>query len=123
MNGEWTTRTLDVNSVLQHYNQQDSEASAKVLDIEKSPIYGLLSQTVIRSPKSHWILPVKLRGPDTNDVAFIGVSGNFLSFLFSVLEVIRCMLLLRSYTLIVAQSIFEMLLCATYMFEPARLTS
>ncbi|RDW58079.1 hypothetical protein BP6252_13490 [Coleophoma cylindrospora] len=72
VNGEWTTRTLDVNSVLQHYDQQDKEATAKAVDIEEPPVYGLLSQTVIRSPQAHWILPVKLRSPNNNDVAFVG---------------------------------------------------
>jgi hypothetical protein len=72
-NGEWTTMTLDVNTVLRHYDQQDEEASANAVEIERAPVLGLLTQTVIRSPVVHWILPVKLRGSDTNDVAFIGV--------------------------------------------------
>lgn len=74
VNGEWTTRTLDVSTVLRHYDQQDQEATANTVEIERAPVIGLLTQTVIRSPVIHWILPVKLRGSDTNDVAFIGVS-------------------------------------------------
>src|SRR6266536_6581355 len=73
INGEWTTRTLDVDTVLRHYDQQDKEANAHVLEVEKAPVLGLLSQTVIRSPLVHWILPARLRGPNNNDVAFIGV--------------------------------------------------
>lgn len=72
-NGQWTTRTLDVNTVLRHYDQQDQEATANTVEIEKAPVLGLLTQTVIRSPIVHWILPVKLRDSGTNDVAFIGV--------------------------------------------------
>jgi hypothetical protein len=72
-NGEWTTRTLDVNTVLRHYDLQDQEATANTAEIERAPVLGLLTQTVIRSPLVHWILPVKLRDPETNDVAFIGV--------------------------------------------------
>ena len=72
-NGEWTTRTLDVNTVLRHYDLQDQEATANAVEIESAPVLGLLTQTVIRSPLVHWILPVKLRDPETNDVAFIGV--------------------------------------------------
>lgn len=72
-NGQWTTRMLDVNAVLRHYNQQDQEASENAVEIEKAPVLGLLTQTVIRSPMVHWILPVKLRDLETNHVAFIGV--------------------------------------------------
>ena len=72
-NGEWTTRTLDVNTVLRHYNQQDQEATANAVEIERGPVLGLLTQTIIRSPVVHWILPAKLRSPAKNDVAFIGV--------------------------------------------------
>ena len=73
VNGEWTTRTLDVNTVLRHYDQQDEEAAANAIEIDSSPVLGLLTQTVIRSPVVHWILPAKLRDSNTNDVAFIGV--------------------------------------------------
>jgi hypothetical protein len=73
VNGEWTTRTLDVNTVLRHYDQQDQEATANVIEIERAPVLGLLTQTVISSPVVHWILPAKLRDVYTNDVAFIGV--------------------------------------------------
>lgn len=73
VNGEWTTRTLDVNTVLRHYDEQDKEANAKAIEVERAPVLGLLTQTVIRSPLAHWILPVRLRNLDTNDVAFIGV--------------------------------------------------
>jgi hypothetical protein len=73
VNGEWTTRTIDVNAVLRHYDQQDKEASANAMEVERPPVLGLLTQTVIRSPLVHWILPVRLRDLNTNDVAFIGV--------------------------------------------------
>jgi hypothetical protein len=73
VNGEWTTRTLDINTVLRHYDQQDEEANKTEAEIEAAPVLGLLSQTVVRSPLVHWILPVSLRNPETNDVAFIGV--------------------------------------------------
>lgn len=76
-NGQWTTRTLDVNTVLRHYDQQDQEATANAVAIEKAPVLGLLTQTLIRSPIVHWILPVKLRNPQKNDVAFVGVREVF----------------------------------------------
>jgi hypothetical protein len=83
VDGAWTTRTLDVHSVLQHYEQQDKAANAKLLEVEKAPVYGLLTQTVIESPVVHWILPVRLRSAEKNDVAFIGVSRNFLTVVVS----------------------------------------
>jgi hypothetical protein len=73
INGQWTTRVLDVNTVLRHYDQQDKEAAANNVLIERAPTIGLLTQTVIRSPLVHWILPVRLRDIDRQDVAFIGV--------------------------------------------------
>lgn len=73
VNGEWTTRTLDVDTVLEHYNQRDKEATTTFMEVEKTPTIGILTQTVIRSPLVHWILPVKLRDVETQHVAFIGV--------------------------------------------------
>jgi hypothetical protein len=73
VNGAWTTRTLDVDTVLQHYNQKDREATTTFMEVEKAPAIGVLTQTVIRSPLVHWILPVKLRDVETQHVAFIGV--------------------------------------------------
>ncbi|RDL33681.1 uncharacterized protein BP5553_08049 [Venustampulla echinocandica] len=72
VNGQWTTRPLDVNAVLQHYDQEDRNARAIYMEVEKPPVLGLLTQTVIRSPLAHWILPIRLRSPKLNDVAFIG---------------------------------------------------
>jgi hypothetical protein len=74
VNGEWTTRTLDVNDVLRHYDKQDQATNLKPVEIQEAPVLGVLTQTVIRSPVVHWILPAKLRDLDMNDVAFIGVS-------------------------------------------------
>jgi hypothetical protein len=74
VNGEWTTRTLDVNTVLRHYDQQDNQPTANIMDQEHPPLWGLLTQTIIRSPLVNWILPVSLRDPGIHDVAFIGVS-------------------------------------------------
>jgi len=79
VNGEWTTQTLDVNAILQHYNEEDRQAmTSAAQDVEKAPVLGLLTQTVLRSPLAHWILPVHLRGTEYDDVAFIGVSDLFL---------------------------------------------
>lgn len=73
VNGQWTTRPLNLDTVLQHYNQKDKDAKATPMEVERPPVLGLLTQTVIRSPLVHWILPIRLRSPKLNDVAFIGV--------------------------------------------------
>ncbi len=73
VDGEWVTRTLDVNTVLRHYDQQDRDAATTLTEVEKAPKLGLLTQTVIRSPLVHWILPIRLRDDKHHDVAFIGV--------------------------------------------------
>ncbi len=73
VNGQWTTTTLDIDQVLLVHNQKDKPESPRLMEVERPPILGLLTQTVIRSPLVHWILPVKLRDPEIQDVAFIGV--------------------------------------------------
>jgi len=87
VNGEWTTRTLDLNTVLKHFDQESKETNIRDLDIERAPTLGLLTQTVVRSPLVHWILPARLRNPERNDVAFIGVRV-LLCYSFSLLMVI-----------------------------------
>ncbi|KAH7314050.1 mono-functional DNA-alkylating methyl methanesulfonate N-term-domain-containing protein [Rhexocercosporidium sp. MPI-PUGE-AT-0058] len=72
VDGEWVTRTLDVNTVLRHYDQQDRNAITTVKEVERAPKLGLLTQTVIRSPLVHWILPIRLRDNEKIDVAFVG---------------------------------------------------
>lgn len=71
VNGEWTTTTFNVDHVLRAHNNKPE--TPDLMDVEKPPILGLLTQTVIRSPLVHWILPARLRGPKIHDVAFIGV--------------------------------------------------
>jgi hypothetical protein len=79
-NGRWTTRTWDVNAVLQQWDKEEQHARMPHMDVEKSPVLGILTQTVIRSPLVHWIFPVRLRDEDHNDVAFVGVRIRFFSY-------------------------------------------
>ncbi|KAM3065519.1 hypothetical protein ACMFMG_011596 [Clarireedia jacksonii] len=72
VDGQWVTRTIDTQTLLRHHNLMDANAKDDFMEVVESPCYGLLTQTVIPSPVVHWILPVRLRGPDLNDVAFIG---------------------------------------------------
>jgi hypothetical protein len=79
VDGQWVTRTIDTQTLLRHHNLMDETAEDDNMEEVESPSYGLLTQTVIPSPVVHWILPVRLRGSDLNDVAFIGVSGHDIS--------------------------------------------
>ncbi|TVY80576.1 hypothetical protein LSUE1_G004225 [Lachnellula suecica] len=74
VDGVWVTRPVDINTILSHHNRkdEDEEASRRNVYIDNAPPCGILTQTVIRSPLVHWILPVTLRNSDRNDVAFIG---------------------------------------------------
>lgn len=106
VDGEWVTRSLDVNTVLRHYDQQDRDAATTPVEVETAPKLGLLTQTVIRSPLAHWILPIRLRDDRTHDVAFIGVRNIFpsvsssyalLFFLFAGLHTSYAFFLARFY--------------------------
>ncbi|RAL66115.1 hypothetical protein DID88_005786 [Monilinia fructigena] len=43
-----------------------------MMDAIRPPVRGILTQTIIQSPLVHWILPIRLRGQEYDDVAFIG---------------------------------------------------
>jgi hypothetical protein len=76
VNGTWTTRTVDANAILRHHQIQDAEQQKRDAEKERSvvsPVYGLLSKTLIPSPVVHWILPARLRDNTKNDIVFIGV--------------------------------------------------
>jgi hypothetical protein len=79
VDGQWVTRTIDTQTLLRHHNLMDANAEDDNMEEIETPSYGLMTQTVIPSPVVHWILPVRLRGSDLNDVAFIGVSGYHIS--------------------------------------------
>lgn len=66
--GEWVTQTIDLEAVL----KPKVQAPKKPQPV-KAPQCGLLTKTVTESRLIDHILPVRLRGPQYNDVAFIGV--------------------------------------------------
>lgn len=72
-NGQWVRRTVGINEVLARNSAADQDDHPSHTS-EPSIEQGLLTQTVVRSPLVRWMLPVKLRGPQYNDVAFVGVS-------------------------------------------------
>jgi hypothetical protein len=71
--GEWVTETVDLQSFLK--SQAASKGPAKE-PLLKPPRCGLLTRTVVESPVINSILPVRLRSPQNNDVAFVGVSAS-----------------------------------------------
>jgi hypothetical protein len=77
VNGEWVSRVVDVQAVLEHHDQRDMRLGM-ASEVESAPDVGILSQTIVRSPIINHILPVRMRGLEHNDVAFIGVCIFFL---------------------------------------------
>lgn len=73
IDGHWVTRRVDLDDVLRYHEERDSAASTVEVPIEEPPVLGILTQTVVQSPLVHHILPIKMRGLEYNDVAFIGV--------------------------------------------------
>lgn len=68
-------RNVNIEAILSGNTVQDGIK----LDIDKPPNVGLLTQTVIQSPISNWILPARLGNVDDHDVVFIGVSLNMIA--------------------------------------------
>ncbi|KAK3306628.1 mono-functional DNA-alkylating methyl methanesulfonate N-term-domain-containing protein [Chaetomium strumarium] len=68
--GEWVTETVNLQAVL-GAQKQDPKAPT-MHDAPKPPRCGLLTRSVVESALANWILPVRLRSPEYNDVAFIG---------------------------------------------------
>lgn len=70
-NGQWVTRTSNVNDVL------SKPATKPAKQKQPPPQCGIMTRTLIESPVAHWILPVRLRSPQHNDIAIVGVSTAF----------------------------------------------
>ena len=68
--GEWITETVDLHAVLK--SQAAPKAPTKQTTF-KAPQCGLLTRTVVESALANSILPVRLRSPENNDIAFVGV--------------------------------------------------
>jgi len=68
--GEWVTRTMTVDDMI----KSAASKGSKKPRLLKPPRGGILTKTVIESPITNLILPVRLRTDRHNDVAFINVS-------------------------------------------------
>jgi hypothetical protein len=69
--GEWVTETVNLHAVLK--SQKAGPKGPAKQDPLKPPRCGLLTRTLIESAQANLILPVRLRSPDYNDIAFVGV--------------------------------------------------
>ncbi|KAK1779117.1 mono-functional DNA-alkylating methyl methanesulfonate N-term-domain-containing protein [Copromyces sp. CBS 386.78] len=67
-NGEWVTETVDIQTFLKAQSAQGPKRAEQI----DTPICGLLTRTVADSQMVKSVLPVRLRSPHHNDVAFIG---------------------------------------------------
>jgi hypothetical protein len=66
--GAWVTENITIQA---HMSSHNSSATRSEDNCRHQ--CGLLTRTVVESPVVHWILPVRLRSADHNDVAFVGV--------------------------------------------------
>ncbi|KAI9799557.1 MAG: hypothetical protein M1825_004483 [Sarcosagium campestre] len=71
--GVWVTRNIDIQTILQH-NREQQLPKAPMTCSSSAPSVGVLSRTLVQSPKWTWIIPARIRHKDRNDVVFIGDS-------------------------------------------------
>ncbi|KFY28862.1 hypothetical protein V493_02713 [Pseudogymnoascus sp. VKM F-4281 (FW-2241)] len=68
VDGRFMEREVDIETILSGNSTQEKIK----LEVKRPPKIGLLTQTVIDSPISNWILPARLGNVDDHDVVFIG---------------------------------------------------
>lgn len=75
VDGVWTTRTVDLQTVLERNREPTSRAPDPPPpdEVEPAPYMGILTKTIIASPIVRWIIPARIRNEEKNDVLFIGV--------------------------------------------------
>lgn len=66
-NGQWVTRTTNVDDILSKPAMKPTKQTR-----QPPPQCGIMTRTVVESPVAHWIIPVRLRSPQHNDIAFVG---------------------------------------------------
>ncbi|OBT64806.1 hypothetical protein VE03_06553 [Pseudogymnoascus sp. 23342-1-I1] len=68
VDGRFMEREVNIETILSGNSRQEGVK----LEVSKPPKIGLLTQTVIDSPISNWILPARLGNVEDHDVVFIG---------------------------------------------------
>lgn len=71
-NGRWVTRTTNINDLINN-NNHNKAATRPAAQRQHAPQCGLMTRTLVHSSVAHWIVSVRLRSSQHNDVAFIGV--------------------------------------------------
>lgn len=66
-------REVNIETILSGHSREEGVK----LEVSKPPKIGLLTQTVVDSPISNWILPARLGNVEDHDVVFIGVCWFF----------------------------------------------
>ncbi|KFY52742.1 hypothetical protein V496_08233 [Pseudogymnoascus sp. VKM F-4515 (FW-2607)] len=68
VDGRFMEREVNIETILSGHSREEGVK----LEVSKPPKIGLLTQTVIDSPISNWILPARLGNVEDHDVVFIG---------------------------------------------------
>ncbi|KAL6703385.1 hypothetical protein ACN47E_009727 [Coniothyrium glycines] len=73
INNEWVSRPLDIYHIMAHARQGDTEMrEAASKPTHQVPRYGILSQTVLSSPLTKYILSANIRHKDLTDIVLVG---------------------------------------------------
>ncbi|KAI9696824.1 MAG: hypothetical protein M1836_005186 [Candelina mexicana] len=70
VNGQWTTRPMDLYAILA--GNKGDPGKKMVSERHPAPSMGILTKTISYSPVLKWIIPARIRAADKNDVIFIG---------------------------------------------------
>ncbi len=71
-NGRWVTRNVDPYRVrAQNTETPRKEHSQPSINLPKTPLLGLITKTLVRSPVINRIIPARIRHRTKNDVLFI----------------------------------------------------
>lgn len=75
VNGQWTTRQLDIHQVLSQNrlkeSTKDTIAGVKDSQPPPPPLMGVLTQKLVDSPVIKWIIPARVRHKSKADVIFV----------------------------------------------------
>ena len=72
-NGVWTHRIVGLHTILQHRQDQIEEDPSMMELPNMSPELGVMTSTLVNSPAANFILPIRIRDKDKNDVVFVNV--------------------------------------------------
>ncbi|KAL9000431.1 MAG: hypothetical protein Q9169_000948 [Polycauliona sp. 2 TL-2023] len=71
VDGRWATRTLDIHQILARNREEKQDMVSRTQNEQGSPVLGILSRTLVRSPVIKAIIPARVRHRSRNDVVFV----------------------------------------------------